>query len=151
VTGSHPLDTANPCVSHPGLLPTVMSCRTCGFLYYISTRQSLVSKFSLPHFHSIRMSVKKGGTVNSKPQDSKTYKDGVHESHSRLSGFQALVVDARQHGGEDGARGAGAADDGREEFVEDDDVVAHGGDVGVAAAGAVVCSFVTEWVSLCCC
>jgi hypothetical protein len=68
-----------------------------------------------------------------------TYKSRVHESDSRLPDLETLVVDACQDGGEHGARSAGAADDGRRAFVKDDDVVADGGNVGVAAAGAVVC------------
>jgi hypothetical protein len=63
----------------------------------------------------------------------------VDESDRRLAGFETLVVDAGEDGGEDGARSRGAADEGGSAFVEDDDVVADGGDVGVAAAGAVVC------------
>jgi hypothetical protein len=71
-----------------------------------------------------------------------TYQSRVHETYSRLPNLKTLVIDAREDGGEHGARSAGAADYGRRAFVEDDDVVADGRDVGVAAAGAVVC---------CCC
>ena len=67
-----------------------------------------------------------------------THESRVHESHSRLANLETLVVDPRQNGSEYRARSAGASDDGRRAFVEDDDVVAYRGDVGVPAAGAVV-------------
>ena len=73
------------------------------------------------------------------PAESLTYKSRVNKSDSRLPNLKPLIVDARQNGSEHRARRAGAADDGRGAFVEDDDVVADGRDVGVAAAGAVVC------------
>lgn len=55
-----------------------------------------------------------------------TYESRVHESHGGFPGLETLIVDARQDGGEYGTRSTGAADDGRQEFVEDDDVVAYG-------------------------
>jgi len=67
-----------------------------------------------------------------------TYESRVHESHSRLPNLKPLVVDPREDRGEHRTRSARASDDSRRAFVEDDDVVADGGDVGVAAAGAVV-------------
>jgi hypothetical protein len=67
-----------------------------------------------------------------------TYKSRVHKSHRGLPSLEPLVVDAGQDGGEHRGRCAGAANQGRGAFVEDHDVVADGGDVGVAAAGAVV-------------
>jgi hypothetical protein len=68
-----------------------------------------------------------------------TYESRVHESHSALPSLKTLVVDPRQDSGENRTRSAGASDDGRRAFVEDHNVVADGGHVGVAAAGAIVC------------
>lgn len=38
--GSHPLATVNPWVPQPGLLPLVMSWRTCGLEYYYQDQQN---------------------------------------------------------------------------------------------------------------
>jgi hypothetical protein len=35
VIGSHPSTASNPALSHPGLVPFVMSIRTCGFAYNV--------------------------------------------------------------------------------------------------------------------
>lgn len=62
----------------------------------------------------------------------------IDESDRRFPGFEPLIVDASENRREGGGGGAGASDESREAFVEDYDVVADGGDVGIASSCFVV-------------
>lgn len=62
--------------------------------------------------------------IFAKGRKSDTYQDGVHETHSALSGFDALLVDAVKHAGPYGRRCRCAADELRSAVQEDNDVVA---------------------------
>lgn len=62
----------------------------------------------------------------------------VDKANRLLASLETLLVDSRNQGREHGRGSGSATDESRGAFVEDDDVVAHGGDVGVAASGGVV-------------
>ena len=62
----------------------------------------------------------------------------IQETDRFLPGSETQLVDAGDDATPDRSARAGAADEGGRALVEDDDVVADGGDVRVCAAVAVV-------------
>lgn len=62
----------------------------------------------------------------------------VYEADRLLAGLETLLVDSRNQRREHGRGSGRSANESWGAFVEDDDVVADGGDVGVATSGGVV-------------
>ena len=62
----------------------------------------------------------------------------VDEANRRLANRNTLLIDSVENRSEDGGRGARAADQGGLAVKNDDHVIAHGGEVGVAAPAFVV-------------
>ena len=67
-----------------------------------------------------------------------THQNRIHKPHGALTSRNPLLIDTIEHAREDRRRRAGAADQDGAAAEPDDDVVADGRDVRVAAAGAVV-------------
>lgn len=115
VTGSHPAFAGNPCVPHPGLLPTT------------NIRQKPLRKILEKRLTSSDIVERLGVGVQ----------PGVQEAKGALARSEEPVVDQGDDGGEDRGR-AGRAANALGAAVDDDlDVLALSGDVGVGTAGAV--------------